>query len=164
MEFRSTEPGTPLRRRAVNEAQAVDEHQGALRAEVAEVDLGRAGADAAAVRRIAEVAGVVELAVEAAAGARQALKHVVDRVEAGLGDVRLVDEYARGIEVERVAADARPGDRRCRPGRAEPASTDAAGWVRRRREAGTLRLCSTRGRRKRRKSDASAKDARKSAS
>ena len=55
MVLRSTEPGTPLARRRYA-AQAVDQHQGAVGAEIAQVDLGRAGADAAAVGRIAEVA------------------------------------------------------------------------------------------------------------
>jgi hypothetical protein len=40
----------------VDPADAVDEDQHALRAEVAQVDLSRTGADAAAIRRIAEVA------------------------------------------------------------------------------------------------------------
>ena len=56
MELRSTEPGMPLADARVDEAQAVDEHEGAVGAEIAQVDLGRAGADAAAVGRVAEVA------------------------------------------------------------------------------------------------------------
>ena len=87
MEFRSVDPGTPRGRRTVDVADPVDEHEHAPRAQIAQVDLSRASADAAAVGRIAEVARIVELAVEAAARAWQALKHVGDRVEAGLGDV-----------------------------------------------------------------------------
>ena len=95
---------------AVDEPEAVDQHQGALGAEVAKVDFGRAGADAAAVGRVADVARIVDLRIEPARGARQALQHVGDRRQAGLVDVGLVDIDDRRIEVERVAANARAGD------------------------------------------------------
>ena len=102
--------GDAARRRAVHIADAVDQHEHAARAQIAQVDLGRAGADAAAVGRVAQIARIVELGVEAAARARQALEHVVDRVEAGLGHVLLVDEHHRRFLRQRVAADARAGD------------------------------------------------------
>jgi hypothetical protein len=38
------------------------------------------------------------------------LQHIVDRVEAGLGDVLAVEENARRIEIQRIAPNARPGD------------------------------------------------------
>ena len=95
---------------AVDEAQTVDQHQGTVGAEVAQVDRRGTRADAAAVRRIAEVATGVDLGVEAAARARDALEHVGDRGKAGLSDVCLIDEDDRRILIERVAPDARSGD------------------------------------------------------
>ena len=50
-----------------NPADSVNEHQNALRAEVAQIYLGRASADATAVWREAEVAAGVEARVEGAA-------------------------------------------------------------------------------------------------
>jgi hypothetical protein len=72
--------------------------------------LCRTRAHTRTVRRIAEVTGIVEAAVETAARARQPLQHVIDCIEASLCDVRLVDEHARCIEVERAATDARARD------------------------------------------------------
>src|SRR5205085_8031509 len=113
-------------------------------------------ADAAAVRRVAEVTGIVELAVEAAAGARQALKHVVDRAEAGLGDVLLVDEHARGIEVERITTNARAGDHDltavCGARRLRCRGCRCIRWRKR-----TLRLCRGSSANQRRKCHARAK-------
>ena len=108
--MRSTEPGTPDGGGAVDVAQAVDEHEGAARAEIAQIDLGRAGADAAAVGRIAEIARIVEAAVERAAGARQALQRLGGRGEAGTIEIGAVDEDDGLVLIERVAADARAGD------------------------------------------------------
>ena len=102
--------GHAARRGAVDVAQAVDEDEHAARAEIAQVDLGRAGADAAAVGRVAEIAAIVEPAVERAARARQALQHLGGGGEAGAVDVGAVDEGDRLGLVERVAADARAGD------------------------------------------------------
>src|SRR5207253_9678922 len=56
-------------RGAVHEAQSIDEHEDAARAQIAQVDFGRAGANAAAVGRIAEIAAVVEATVERTARA-----------------------------------------------------------------------------------------------
>ena len=97
MALRSTDAGTPDADAPFTKRRPSTSTSVRLRAEVAQVDLGRARADAAAVGRIAEVAGVVELAVEAAGRAREALQHVVDRVETGLRDVLLVDERDRRI-------------------------------------------------------------------
>src|SRR5207253_7127664 len=59
--------------RAVDEAQAVDQHEGAVRAEVTEVDGRRTCANTAAVWRIAEVAACVHFGVEPAACAWDSL-------------------------------------------------------------------------------------------
>ncbi len=122
-------------RGAGNVAQAIDQHEGPARAQVAQVDFRRSGADAAAVRRVAEVARIVELRVGAAARARQALEHVVDRAQTGLGDVLLVKEHARRVEVERVAADARPGDDDVALGRGGCRAGRGLAGVRRRQRA-----------------------------
>ena len=90
--------------------RAVDQHQRPLRREIAQVDLGRTGADAGAVRRAADIAGIVDLGVEAAAGAGQALQHIGDRAEAGPRDGGFVDRHDRLVLVERVAADTRSGN------------------------------------------------------
>ena len=102
--------GDSARRGAEHVAKAIDQDEDAARAEVAKIDLGGAGADSAAVGRIAEIAAIVELGVEAAARAGQALEDVVDRVEAGPGHVLLVDEGDRSVEIERIAADPGAGD------------------------------------------------------
>ncbi len=97
------------RRRAVDPAHAVDEHEHALGAEVAQVGLDRAGADAAAVGRVAEVAARVELAVDRAAGHRQLLQDVADRHQAGAIEILAGQaQHRRGL-AERIA-DARAGD------------------------------------------------------
>src|SRR5205085_11711319 len=113
------------------------------------------GADAAAIRRVAEVAAGIDLRIETAARARDALQHVGDRREAGLLDRCLVEEYHRRILVEGIAANARAGD------------DDLARWrrlgrlsrrglhVRRRQRALSLRCSCTR--RKSRESDARSK-------
>src|SRR3546814_2269938 len=56
-----------------------DQHQRAPGTKIAKVDLRRAGTDAAAVGRIAEVTAIVELRVERAACARQALQRSEER-------------------------------------------------------------------------------------
>ena len=84
--------------------------QPAAGTEVAQVDLRRARADAAAVRRVAEVAGVVEAAVQPAAGAGKALQDLGGGDEAGAVEVRAVDEDHRRVLFQRIAADARAGD------------------------------------------------------
>ena len=66
MVLRSTGRGNAAAARAVDEPQPVDQHQRALGAEVAQVDFRRTCADAAAVRRVAEIAAVVDLGVQAA--------------------------------------------------------------------------------------------------
>jgi len=102
--------GHTRRRRGVHEAHRVDHHQRALGLEVAQIDLGGAGTDAAAILRIAEIARAVVLGIEAAAGTRQALQHVGDRGKARLVDIRLVHERDRRGLIESVVADARSGD------------------------------------------------------
>ena len=102
--------GNAAGRGAVDVAQAIDEHERALGTEVAQVDRGRAGADAAAVGRIAEVARIVELRVEAARRGGDALQRVGDRGKAGARDRLLVDGDDGGGLVGRVATDARAGD------------------------------------------------------
>ena len=101
--LRSTVAGNAAAAGAVDEAQAVDQHQRALGAEIAQVDLGRTGADAAAVGRIAEVAGIVDLGVQATAGAGQTLQDVGDRGQAGPGERRLIDDDdgARFVQADR---------------------------------------------------------------
>src|SRR5690606_9883332 len=61
-------------RRAVHPAKTVDQNKRSSGTEIAKVDFSRPGADAAAVRRVSEIAGRVDLGVEAAAGSRQALQ------------------------------------------------------------------------------------------
>ena len=52
----------------------------------------------------------IDLGSDYYAGAWKALKHFVDRVQAGLGDVLLVDEHDRRILRQRVATNARTRD------------------------------------------------------
>ena len=69
------------RGRLVHPADAVDQDQRALGAEVAEIRGCSAGTDTAAVRREADVAAGIELGVEAAAGDRQPLQQIADASE-----------------------------------------------------------------------------------
>ena len=92
--------------RSVHIAHAVDQDQGALSAQVTQVDFGRAGADAGAVGRTADIARIVDLGVEAAAGARNALQNIGDRGQAGACDRLLVDRDDRLVLVQRILADA----------------------------------------------------------
>ncbi len=59
-----------------NPAIAVYQHQRPLGTQMSEIDAGRAGTDATAVRRKAEVAAAVELRVQRRAGYGQALQNV----------------------------------------------------------------------------------------
>ena len=102
--------GDAGRRRAGHPAQAVDQHQHPPAGQVAQVDFRRARAHAAAVGRIAEVAGVVELAVQATAGRGDALQDVDGRGQALLGDQRLVDLDDGLVAFQGAGADARAGD------------------------------------------------------
>ena len=98
----------------------VAEHEDAVRQAVADLvaahraaqrrGTDNSGADSAAVGRVAEIARIVEPAVERAARARKALDDVRGGGQAGAGDVLLVEEGDRLVLVERVAADARAGD------------------------------------------------------
>ena len=63
------------------------QHQHALGAEVAQIDLGRAGTDTAAIRREAEVARGIEFGIERRARAGQLLQHLADGVQAGAFDL-----------------------------------------------------------------------------
>ena len=96
-------------RRAVDPAHAVDQDQHALGAEVAKVGLDRAGADAAAVGREAEVTARVELAVDRAARRGQLLQDVAHRGEPRALEVLAVELEHRRLLVERIGADARAG-------------------------------------------------------
>ena len=110
IELRSTAPETPEPGRALDPAPAVDEHEHALRREVSQVDLRRAGADAAAVRRITEVAGRVVRAIDRGARDRQLLHEIRDRRRAARRVVVGADRHDRQPLLERVLADARAGD------------------------------------------------------
>jgi len=102
--------GDAARRRSGDIPQSVNQHERTLGQQIAQGDFGRAGANAAAILRIADVARIVDLGVEAARSARQALEYVGDRGQAGLLERALIDaDYRRRI-VERIAADARTGD------------------------------------------------------
>src|SRR6185436_13743962 len=102
--------GHAARGRAAHPAPAVHQHQHALRREVAQIDFARPGADAAAVRRKAEVAARVVRAVDGGAGDRQALQVVRDGDFAAAIDVR----SRRGLHgrscLDRALANARAGD------------------------------------------------------
>ncbi len=78
-------------RGAIHPAQAVHENQSARRAEITQIDFSCAGADAAAIWRVAEIARGVEPRVEAAAGNRRALENVGGGRKAGPGDLVLTD-------------------------------------------------------------------------
>ena len=97
-------------RRPVDEAQPVDEHERALGPEVAKVDGRRPGADPAPVGRVAQVAAVVDLAVESPRHTRQPLKDIGDRREARLADRGAVDDRDRRRLRQRVAPDTRARD------------------------------------------------------
>ena len=73
--------------RLVDPTHAIDQHQHALRPEVAQVHLRGARADAVAVRREAEVARRIELGIECGAGAGQLLQDVADGRQAGALDL-----------------------------------------------------------------------------
>src|SRR5688500_6541384 len=65
---------------------------------MAQIDLGRTGADAAAVRRRAGVAAGVELRVQGLAAAGQLLQEIADRNQAAV-----LDLLARDVEHRRLA-------------------------------------------------------------
>ncbi|MGC4113519.1 MAG: hypothetical protein QM765_02400 [Myxococcales bacterium] len=83
---------------ARDEAAAVDEHEGAGRAEAAQVDAGRA------------VAAVVVLGVDGVGLRGQRLEDVADRRAAGAGDLLAGHHGDRSRRVEVGAVDARTGD------------------------------------------------------
>ncbi|MCW0463657.1 hypothetical protein NB705_000730 [Xanthomonas sacchari] len=94
----------------VDPAHAVDQHQHALGAEMAQVDLRRTRADAAAVRREAEIAGGVELGVQGRAGGGELLQHIADGGQAGAFDVGAAQGLHRHLALHFRAADAGAGD------------------------------------------------------
>ena len=80
------------RRGFVHPTDAIDEDQHAFAAETAQVDLRRAGADAAAIGRVTEVAGRIELRVERLAAGGYLLQQLADAGETGLVDRGAVDD------------------------------------------------------------------------
>src|SRR6185295_14191643 len=98
------------RRGLIHPADAVDQHQGALRPEMPQVSSCRTGTDAPAIRREADVATGIELGVEAAARYRHALQYISNRCETGLGDVLRVHRDKRSRLVQRILANARARD------------------------------------------------------
>ena len=69
-------------RRLVDPADAIDQYQHALGAEVTQIDRGRTRTHAAAIGRIAEIAAGIEFGVERGATAGQLLQHVADALQA----------------------------------------------------------------------------------
>ena len=102
--------GDAGRGRFVDPADAVDQHQHALGAEVAQVHLRGAGTDATAVGWIAEVARGVELGVERFAAGGHLLQQVADAGEAGAINGRAIDDGQRLLGVGARLNDARAGD------------------------------------------------------
>ena len=94
----------------VDPAHAVDQHQHALGAQVAQVGLRGTRADAAAVRREAEVAAGVELGVERRTRAGERLHDVADRGQAAAVDVLAGDALHRHQALCFRGLDAGTGD------------------------------------------------------
>src|SRR5690606_40274762 len=91
-------------------AHAVDQYQHALGPEVAQVHRRRAGADAAAIGREAEVAAGVELGVQRRAAGGEVLHDVGDRGEAAAVDVLAREDLDRDLAFEFGLLDAGTGD------------------------------------------------------
>jgi hypothetical protein len=62
--------------RAIHPTQTIDQDQSTRRAEITEIDFRCAGANAAAIGRIAKIAGGIEALVQTTAGDRRALQDV----------------------------------------------------------------------------------------
>src|SRR6185436_9834540 len=98
------------RRGAAHPAPAVDQHQHALRRQVAQIDFTRAGADAAAVRREAEVTAGVVRTVDGGAGDRQSLQVIGNRDLAAAIDIRGRCSLHGSSGLDRALPDARASD------------------------------------------------------
>ena len=96
-------------RRLTHPAQAIDQHQHPLGAEVAQIDGGGTGANAAAIGWEAEVAGRIELGVEARTGCGDLLQHIADRGQTGAIDVGASDDLHRRQPFQLGFLDARTG-------------------------------------------------------
>ena len=101
------------RGRLIHPADAVHQHQHALRAQMAQVDLRGAGADAAAVGGIAEVARGIELRVQRLAAGGELLEDFANALHARLGDLLAVqhEHRLRGHRIGLLDAAAGHGDR-----------------------------------------------------